>query len=145
MTGPADSSRLAQLTDCSQSNSRQTKSASIDVQRFTNRSVVRANGDLIEDAPSTLQRTLTEELQRSPAHLALDLRGVKRTDNAPVDALVQSPPSSRRHLVRPSDNRHQLDCSSPRQRRREKFFEIFTSVQDAWGQCSVVHKAITLK
>ena len=69
----------------------QTCSVTVDVKRSpTNTSVIYVSGELLRGATATMRRVVANELNRSPALLALDLTGVNRIDAEGIDALVSA-------------------------------------------------------
>jgi anti-anti-sigma regulatory factor len=69
----------------------QTCSVTVDLKRFpTNKSVVYVSGELLRGATATMRRIVANELNRSPALLALDLSGVIRIDAEGIDGVVSA-------------------------------------------------------
>jgi anti-sigma B factor antagonist len=69
----------------------QTCSVTVDVKRSpTNKSVIYVSGELLRGATATMRRVVANELNLSPALLALDLTGVNRIDAEGIDALVSA-------------------------------------------------------
>ena len=69
----------------------QTCSVTVDVKRSpTNTSVIYVSGELLRGATATMRRVVANELNRSPALLALDLTGVNRIDAEGIAALVSA-------------------------------------------------------
>jgi anti-anti-sigma factor len=67
----------------------QTCSVTVDVKRSpTDKSVIHVSGELARGATATMRRVVADELNRSPALLALDLSGVSCIDAEGIDALV---------------------------------------------------------
>jgi anti-anti-sigma factor len=134
MIEPSNSRREGDVIDGEGYRPR-TESATVDVQRFASaRNVVHVSGDLSRDEVSTVHRLLAEELARSPAQLALDLRSVKRIDSAGIDTL-----KSAAALAAGSDISFCLVAAEAGPvsaalvaAHVRQFFEIFASVQDAW-------------
>lgn len=116
-------------------NRAQTESMTVQVQRFASGyNVVRVNGDLSGNEGSTLHHFVAEELTRTPAHLALDVRGVKRIDRAGIEAL-----SAAAGLAANSNTSFCLVAAEADPvaialvaAHKRQWFEIFASVQDAW-------------
>jgi anti-anti-sigma regulatory factor len=116
-------------------NRAQTESMTVQVQRFASGyNVVRVSGDLSGNEGSTLHHFVVEELTRTPAHLALDLRGVKRIDRAGIEAL-----SAAAGLAANSNTSFCLVAAEADPvatalvaAHKRQWFEIFASVQEAW-------------
>ena len=135
MTEPSDSSRERDVIDGRDGYRQRAESAAVHVQRFaTGYNVVRVGGELSGDQGPTLLRVVAEELKRTPAHLALDLRNVEHIDNAGTDALL-----SAAALAADSDTSFCLVAAETgtvpaalAATHARHWFEIFASVQDAW-------------
>jgi anti-anti-sigma factor len=135
MTEPSDSSRGRDVTVGGDGHRQRAESVAVHVQRFaTGYNVVRVGGELSGDQGPTLLGVVAEELKRTPAHLALDLRNVKHIDNAGTDALL-----SAAALAADSDTSFCLVAAETgtvptalAATHMRHWFEIFASVQDAW-------------
>jgi anti-anti-sigma factor len=135
MTEPSDSSRGRDVIDGGDGHRQRTESTAVHVQRFaTGYNVVRVGGELSGDQGPTLLRVVAEELKRTPAHLALDLRNVEHIDDAGTDALL-----SAAALAADSDTSFCLVAAETgtvpaalAATHARHWFEIFASVQDAW-------------
>src|SRR3981189_2773552 len=91
MTEPTDSSRGRDVIDGGDGHRQRTDSTAVHVQRFaTGYNVVRVGGELSGDQGPKLLRVVAEELKRTPAHLAIDLRNVEHIDDAGIVALLSA-------------------------------------------------------
>ena len=80
-----------ELNNQAEGRQTQTCSVTVDVKRSpTNTSVIYVSGELLRGATATMRRVVTNELNRSPALLALDLTGVSRIDTEGIAALVSA-------------------------------------------------------
>src|SRR5258705_3412741 len=78
-----------ELNNQAEGRQTQTCSVTVDVKRSpTNKSVIRVSGELVRGATATMRQVVADELNRSPALLALDLSGVSCIDAEGIDALV---------------------------------------------------------
>ena len=79
------------MNDPAEGRQTQTCSVTVDVKRSpTDKSVIHVSGDLLHGASATMRQVVANELNRSPALLALDLTGVNRIDAEGIDALVSA-------------------------------------------------------
>ena len=77
------------MNDPAEGRQTQTCSVTFDVKRSpTNTSVIYVSGELLRGATATMRRVVANELNRSPALLALDLTAVSCIDAEGIDALV---------------------------------------------------------
>jgi anti-anti-sigma factor len=128
-------SREGGLIDGGNREQTESMTVQVQVQRFASGyNVVRVNGDLSGNEGSTLHQFVAEELTRTPAHLALDLSGVKRIDRAGIEAL-----SAAAGLAANSNTSFCLVAAEAGPvatalvaAHKRQWFEIFASVQDAW-------------
>jgi anti-anti-sigma factor len=78
-----------ELNNQAEGRQTQTCSVTVDVKRSpTNKRVIHVSGELVRGATATMRRVVADELNRSPALLALDLSGVSCIDAEGIDALV---------------------------------------------------------
>lgn len=108
------------------------------MQRFGRLSVLHFNGDLIDDSAATLGEAVAEELQRSPEHVALDLRGVKCIDSAGVGALLSDADlanESAISFVLVATELGPVAAALAEADVRQRF-EVFPTVQEAWDHHS---------
>ena len=78
-----------ELNNQAEGRQTQTCSVTVDVKRSpTNKSVIHVSGELVRGVTATMRRVVADELNRSPALLALDLSGVSCIDAEGIDALV---------------------------------------------------------
>ena len=76
------------MTHEGEANREQSSSVTLNVHRRPDdATVVEVAGDLSGDATVAMQRTVNEELTRSPAHLIIDLSAVTGIDMAGINAL----------------------------------------------------------
>ena len=79
------------MNDPAEGRQTQTCSVTVDVKRSpTDKSVMHVSGDLLHGASATMRQVVANELNRSPALLALDLSGVNRIDAEGIAALVSA-------------------------------------------------------
>jgi anti-sigma B factor antagonist len=84
-----DAHREGELNNQAEGRQTQTCSVTVDVKRSpTNKSVIHVSGELVRGATATMRQVVADELNRSPALLALDLSGVSCIDAEGIDALV---------------------------------------------------------
>jgi anti-anti-sigma factor len=78
-----------ELNNQAEGRQTQTCSVTVDVKRsLTDKSVIHVSGELVRGTTATMRRVVADELNRSPALLALDLSGVSCIDAEGIDALV---------------------------------------------------------
>jgi anti-anti-sigma factor len=136
--GSTDSSRDGDPIGHGRGTDQRTESGSVDVQRFGRLSVLHFNGDLIDDSAATLDQAVAEELQRSPEHVALDLRGVKCLDSAGIDALLSDADlasESAVSFVLVAAEAGPVGAALAEADVRQRF-EVFPTVQEAWDHHS---------
>lgn len=79
------------MNDEAEGRQTQTCSVTVDVKRSpTNKCVIHVSGELVRGAAATMRQVVANELNRSPALLALDLSWVNRIDAEGIDALVSA-------------------------------------------------------
>lgn len=109
-------------------------SITLDVQRRPDgTTVVEVAGDLSGDATAAMQRTVNDELTRSPAHLIIDLTAVTGIDIGGINALssaagIAGEADISLCLVDPNGNPVGAALASAK---LTELFEVFPTVDDA--------------
>ena len=112
----------------------QSGSITLNVQRRPDdTTVVEVAGDLSGDATAAMQRTVNDELTRSPAHLIIDLSAVTGIDMAGINALSSAAGIAGEAdisfcLVDPKGDPVGAALASAR---LTELFEVFPTVDDA--------------
>jgi anti-anti-sigma factor len=136
--GSTDSSRDGDPIGHGAGNDQRSESGSVDVQRFGRLSVLHFNGDLIDDSAATLDQAVAEELQRSPEHVTLDLRGVKCLDSIGIDGLLSDADLASEcavSFVLVAAEAGPVGAALAKADVRQRF-EVFPTVQEAWDHHS---------